>query len=89
MNCCDSTALPDDRALEALILHRVLEDHPRCYRLADLARSLDRNPEVFAEIDVIRNGVDRLERAGLLYKMEDVVLPSAPAAYFYALPDYL
>lgn len=86
MNSCDSDPLSEDRALEAEILRRVLEDHPTTYQLTDLTRSLGLDPGVFAEIDPVRNGVDRLVRAGLLYTVEDVVLPSAPAAYFSALP---
>jgi hypothetical protein len=90
MNSCDGDPLlVEDRALEGLILLRVLEDHTTIYQLTDLARSVDRNPEVFVEIDSVRNAVGRLARAGLLCMVEDLVLPSAPAAYFHALPVYM
>jgi hypothetical protein len=90
MNSCDSDRLVvEDRALEGLILFRVLENHPTSYQLNDLARSVDRNPAVFVEIDSVRNAVGRLARAGLLCTVEDLVLPSAPAAYFHALPVYM
>lgn len=84
--------IPDDTTLQGSIMRRVLEDHPNLYRLGDLARSFDLNPDAFAELDAVRCGVDDLARAGLLYTVGDgdyLILPSAPALYFHALPVYL
>jgi len=78
----------EDLARQAAVLRQVLEDQPTFYQLPDLARRLDLNPEKFAERDVLMRAVEDLVRAGLLYRVGDLVLPSAAATHFHTLSHY-
>jgi len=79
-----STADEDARE-ERRVLREVLSIYPESLRLDELVCELATGSAEFSKQDPIRRAVRDLIAAGLLHQVGDLVLPTRPAAVFYAL----
>jgi predicted transcriptional regulator len=61
-----------DEHLDCEVLHLMLHDHPSPWSLEELARELDDETNA-------ADAVDRLQRAGLVHRLGDFVIPTRTA----------
>jgi hypothetical protein len=65
----------------AVLIH-VLAVHPTHLRMSDLVQEIAGGPADFAESDRIENAVRELAGVGLLFRCEELVLPTRAALRF-------
>jgi hypothetical protein len=74
-------AVPDpDDVAQAAVLEHVLAMLPVQLRETDLTRELARDPDDFAERDLVLRAIRDLIKVGLLFRSGAVVLPTPAAA---------
>lgn len=80
-----ATNAAQDRRDQGAVLAHIIDVHPTSLRLLDLILELADDPADFAERDRIERATRDLVRVGLLFRCEDVVLPTRAALNFYRM----
>jgi hypothetical protein len=72
----------DDAATETAVLTQLLFLHPAQVSLEELVRGIAADAEDFGERDAVERAVHELTTAGLLRRVDELVLPTLAALRF-------
>ncbi len=71
----------EDRNAEALVLNEILYRYPETLTFEELVRELSKGSADFASRDNVHRAVRELTGAGLLHRVDALVLPTRAACY--------
>jgi hypothetical protein len=71
----------DDRDTEALVLHQILLLYPEALTFDELVREMIKGSPDFSQWDDVHRAVRELTGAGLLHRIDALVLPTRAACY--------
>lgn len=77
-----ATTGEEDRNLEALVLDQILFLYPETVTFEELVREMSDGSADFARRDEMDRAVRELSGAGLLHRVDSLVLPTRAARYF-------
>lgn len=72
----------DDMTTETAVLTQLLFLHPAQVSLEELVRGIAADPDDFSERDAVERAVRELTMAGLLRRIDELVLPTLAALRF-------
>jgi hypothetical protein len=84
-----SSVLPadEDRRDQSTVLNHVLCLHPQALTLDELARELTGGSREFEQLDRVERAVAELVGAGLLHRVDALVLPTRAATHFHGIDN--
>ena len=71
----------EDRDTEALVLHQILLLYPEALTFDELVREMSKGAADFCQRDDVHRAVRELTGAGVLHRVDALVLPTRAACY--------
>ncbi len=75
----------EDLRDQGAVLNCILHLYPQTLTFEELSRELTGNSRDFRQLDQIERAVSTLVRAGLLHRVDTLVLPTRAATHFYGI----